>query len=334
MSGEKVEETNEEIVEEVNDDEVSDEKDLQDETSESEEELEEKSETQEEDEIEQWMDSEDDIEQTDVNDAESNQSVPLRKFVSTKHKLKGKLSEKNEEIEKLQKKLELLEQNSVREAPKEIAIPKLKDYAYDEDKYKQALDDYISWKTQKTVEDAFSKNNQQTTINKLYEQQKADVDEHYERASKLVKKAKIKAEDYKKADTMVRSTLDAVSPGKGDFITDTFITALGEGSEKVMYYLGRNESARNKIQKLMVNDPTGLKAIAYLGRKLASIQKPIKLKTQASSPGKKVKGDSISNVSISSLHKLYKKSHKKGDAQKAFDAKRKAKAAGVDVSSW
>jgi hypothetical protein len=118
-------------------------------------------------------------------------------------------------------------------------------------------------------------------------------------------------------------------------IADQLINSMGEGSEKVQYFLGRNANALNQLTALLVEDPGGVKAAVFLGQQKERLTKPKKMKSMAPAPSAENKGDEvIGSGNAARLKKAYDKAHSDGKLQNAYDAKKAAKQAGVDTSKW
>lgn len=278
---------------------------------------------------EPWMKEEEEEEQ-DSDDP--SKQVPVGKFVSVKKKLKGQISDRDDEIERLKKENEALK---LKQKPKETALvrPKKDDFDSDEE-YEEALDTYNDSRTTETI-----------NRNRLEDQKKAEraqaqqklteaVDGHYERAATLIEKSGIKPEVYKAADTTVRKAVEEITPNLGDVIVDQVISILGDGSEKVLYYLGRNKAALAKFQSLLASDRSGMKAAVYLGQEKQRLTNPIKPRSNAPDPTMSIKGDEKITGEAAKFKKKYDAAHAKSNLQAAYNAKKEARAAGVDVSGW
>jgi hypothetical protein len=280
-------------------------------------------------ETEAWM-------QSDDQTSQDEQAVPVGAHAKMRAKLKGKVKERDKEIEALRQEIEALkggDSTSVT-ARKTPPRPKLEDFGYDQDAYDKAVDD---WYDQKI--DAKLTTTQQAKVQKeqIREQEQAvnrSVDQHYERASELVEKNGIDPELYKQTDLTVRQMIENIFPKQGDAITDKIISVLDEGSEKVMYFLGRNAAAQNEVSTLLRSDPSGLKASAWLGRKLAELTMPKRSRSNAPKPAKTVQGDAVAGSSERALKKKYDEAHNSKNGQAAYNAKKQAKAKGIDVSNW
>jgi hypothetical protein len=276
---------------------------------------------EEESELEDWMkeDSE-----------EENDEKPV-KFLKAKKRLKGVIAEKDDELERLKAENEALKNKQVSK-PVELKRPDPLDFDTDE-AYNAALDDYhIS---------LYESRQQQThTVEKQKEIKRniqAAADAHYERVETLMKESGISPEKYRSADTKLRQIVEAEFPKRGDIITDNFLGVMGDGSEKVAYYIGNNETARLKFQALLREDPLGIKAAMFLGEqknRLNNTTQPKKQKSKASPPASNASGDVKNSSREKALKKKYTEAHKKGDGQTAFNAKKEARKAGIDVSKW
>jgi len=163
----------------------------------------------------------------------------------------------------------------------------------------------------------------------------SEVDEHYGRAAKLIQENGIDTEVYNQADLIVRGAIESLMPGKGDITTDQVIAVLGDGSEKVIYYLGRKKNALNEFKSLLIEDKTGLKATLFLGRQKERLVNSKRKTSRATPPGTKIKGDDApTSAKASSLLKRRKEAVKTGNIQLAYDLKKQTKQQGVDVSNW
>lgn len=274
---------------------------------------------------EPWMETEE--ETGDQQPAETSNQVPVSKYVKLKKKLRGQISERDEELERL--RIENAKLKKTEHTP--ISRPNRDDFISDDD-YHDALDKYFDDRAQETYQRNQIQKSQEEKKTQHIERVKESVDKHYERAAVLVEKAGIDEEVYKNADMVVRHAVETIQPKMGDVIMDEMIANLGEGSEKVVYYLGRNPNALNQFQSLLVSDPSGLKAAIYLGQQKQRLTNPTKPKSRAPEPAPEVEGDI--SPSNSGLKKKYDAAHKKGNMQEAYNIKKMAKKNGVDVARW
>lgn len=288
--------------------------------------------------LEDWMQSED---QT----SHDNETVPVGVLAKVRGKLKGKLHERDDEIERLTNEINQLKQGSqqpvVNQQPQVAARPKREDF-YDQDDPDLAYDLAVDGWQDKRFEARQAQSQQTNQATQQQQQQMSQVktasDAHYQRAEKLVGEGKITAESYVKADNAVRGVLEQVYPGNGDQTTDMLISQLssvGDGSEKVMYYLGNNPTALNTLRDKLSNDKSGLQAMVYLGSLMGKgAQAPSKKISQAPRPATRLQGDDNSKDVSKPMQKKYKAAHTAKDSQTAFNIKREARAAGIDTSNW
>jgi hypothetical protein len=278
---------------------------------------------------EPW-EEEEEVKEQDPDDP--SKQVPVGKFVRTKRKLKGQISEGKEEIEKLKKEnAELLK---FKPAPETKLVRPKADSFDTTDEYEAALDKYNDDKLEEASGRLRLKDQQDQASLKAQTDLTGAVDGHYERAAELIDKSGIKPEVYKAADTTVRKAVEAITPNLGDVIVDQIISILGEGSEKVLYYLGRNAAALNKFQSLLASDKSGMKAAIYLGQEKQRLTNPIKPRSKAPDPATEVKGDETTQGAANRFKKKYDAVSAKNDSQAMYDTKKEARAAGVDVSKW
>lgn len=290
-------------------------------------------------EVEPWMQSDEDESDTAGHDAEDKR-FSSRDVAAARRNYGAKLSRRHEkELQERDARIAELEakvnSNAATPITGKAAKPQRDDFD-DEDAFLEALTD---WKiaTNAASQHAESERAAQRRKVEQYEQETAAaVEKHYERAAELAGKSKIKPETYQAADLKVREMVEEVFPDAGDEVTDGLIATLGEGSERVMYNLGVNLKRRNELRELLEADKTGLKASAYLGRLNAELSSPGKKKqSSAPAPARTITGDAAKpNASAKALRRRYKEAHAKGDRQTAFNARREARSAGIDVSDW
>lgn len=255
---------------------------------------------------------------------------------AAKTKLKAKLERKhNEETESLKSEIEELKRQM--QAPVQTAQPKPRpkysDFDTDED-YEQALDDWYESKIEAKLQGRDQRSAQESKAREYKQKLVKSVDEHYDRAEKLLQDHSINADVYRQSDENVRRMVESVIPEKGDAVVDQLISNLGEGSEKVMFYVGRNQNALNELQLALSNDKTGISAAMLLGSMKQRIAMPNKRQSQAPKPATQLKGDESAGKSAKSFKQSYMAAHKSKDPAKAFSIRRQAKKAGIDVSSW
>ncbi len=258
---------------------------------------------------------------------EKNDSVPLKTHLKQKKKFKTLRDDSGKEIDSLKAQIEELKAKPVNET---TALKRPMEYDFDTDEeYHKALDDYDN----KRFADIENRRIQRENTAKIQAQNKKAIDSHWERAEDLVEKSGIDPENYKNADLKVRDAFEAIAPKQGDILKDQIVSIIGEGSEKLIYFLGRNEDELAKVQSKLIDDPNGLKLAAYLGGLNKNLSSPRKKTTNAPNPAPNLNGGGGGSKTGNS-EKDYKKALKENDAKKMFSIKRAAKKEGVDVSGW
>ena len=277
---------------------------------------------------EDWMKEEDD-------DQTLSDTMPVSAHIRAKRKLKGRIGEKDSEIENLKEEVKKLkEQGSVPPIKNEVLIrPKEGDYESLE-AYHTALDEYEDKRIESKLSVTQGRNQLQEIQSKAIKQLEDNVDKHYVRADKLIEDSGISAETYKQSDEAIRNAVETVRPGQGNLIVDQMISVLGEGSEKVMYKLGRSKALRGELITLLSENTNGLKAIAFLGEQKAKLLNTKRRKSNAPAPTNEISGDATSSTKERVFKKKYDDAHGKHNSQAAYNAKKEAKAAGIDTSKW
>jgi hypothetical protein len=286
-------------------------------------------------ETEAWMQTE---EQTSEG-SDNETVVPLASHIKMRGTLKAKIGDQSGEIEQLNAKIALLEQGRAapaQETATPAAMPTLEGSDFDEAKYQQELSSWMAKQVQAQVAHATQASTKTAAQTQAAQQLDQAVDGHYQRAAKLAEESGITPELYQNADTVVRQTIESVLPKMGDIVTDNMIARLGEGSEKVMYFLGRNKTAQEKLRSSLVTDPTGISAALYLGELKSTVATPQKRVSRARKPATQIQGDEGGSAkgAAKKLKETYSSAHKRGQGQAAYNAKKQAKAAGIDVSDW
>jgi len=281
-----------------------------------------------------WMQTE---EQTPEGDAKFTDSD----VANLRRKLKAKIQKEKDEnddlratVESLQSQIQSLsgggQAQPQAQAPDNTGMPMPEDFDYDNDAYKVAMAQWVNQTVAQTVQQNSAQVSQQAQVSQAKQQLESDVEAHYQRAANLVKEVGVDADVYKNADLAVRQAFESVLPGNGDAVTDELISRLGEGSEKVMYYLGVNPTKRMEIVNKMASDPSGISASIALGEIKTSITAPKKKVSNAPAPGAELSGSGGSDSAV----KARKDYEKATDVQSRISMKRKAKAAGIDTSDW
>lgn len=271
--------------------------------------------------------------QQDEQTSNEDQSVPVSKHIKVRTKLKGEIREQKSELEKLRAENAKMQESILHHGKptQPSARPKIEDFDFDDDEYNKALDKWDDERLTAKVSELQNAGNQQAQFKARQESLEQSVTDHYERASTLIESAGISADVYKEADTAVRLAVDAVMPGKGDEVVNFMISNLGDNSEKLMYYVGRNPQVLEELKATLANDPSGMKTMLYLGRKSVEVTAPKKKASKAPAPATAVSGDANLTGSGSALLKKYNKA---GSVQDRIDIKRQAKQAGIKTADW
>lgn len=276
-------------------------------------------------ELEEWQ------KPVESEEEEEEYKVDGKLHQDMKFKLKGRLSKRDDKIEELEAKITDLEKKKSEPETKILKRP-VRDDALTDEEHQEALTKYDNDLSQQTYERNQLKSKKDTNIQQAIAKRDKEVDSHYDRAGELIKNSNITEELYQKADTVLRKAVEEHAPKMGDIIMDNIISILGKGSEKVMYKLGVNKPARNKFLELLKADPSGMKAAVYLGQQKQKITNPKKPQSKAPDPAADIHGDE--KITVKSVGKLKKAYDKAEEGQAKYDAKKAAKAAGVDTSKW
>lgn len=244
--------------------------------------------------------------------------VPVAKLA----KLRESRREAREEAERLQRQNEeLLKQLSLagaKQAEPQPQIPTLESCGYDESKYQAELAQWVAKNTESQLQQIQQKQLQEQRRQLMQQQLENEVHAHYKRVESLG----VQAEEFIPAEQAVRDTF-------GDAAVDQMIAAIGEGSERVVYHLGLNATEREKIGQLIQLDPTGLRAMAYIGQlnaRLAS-QPAQKTISQAPAADRPLTGSKTAD-SASSVVKKLQRLDGMADRSKFREFKRQLIAAG------
>lgn len=187
--------------------------------------------------------------------------VPVQKLA----KLREQRRTEREEKERLQKQNEdLIRQLSLmgnsQQQAKPASVPTLESCDYDEGKYQAALVQFQNQTLEQRLAEIEQNRLQQQRAQLMQQQLEQSVNEHYKRVESLG----VSADDFIPAEKTIRDTF-------GDAAVDQLIDAIGDGSEKVVYHLGLNQAEREKVERLIQLDPTGLKAMSHIGRLAAKL---------------------------------------------------------------
>lgn len=256
-----------------------------------------------------------------------------------RRKYKGKLTEKDEENERLRLKVEELEKKitapAVITAPQNIGAEPQRDQYANDAEWIRALTAYNAQTIQAQTTAQLQADERKRKQEEIAARTRLQTDQHYARVEELAKKSNISPEVAQSADLKVRNAVNSVFKGAGDTIVDTLISSLGAGSEKVILHLGIKTSKLNELVKLFQEDPSGIKASAYLGTLKAELSAPTRRETKAPDPIDKVQGDkSGGGGHAERLRKQVSDARKKGDISAVIRAKQDAKKLNINTTKW
>lgn len=285
-------------------------------------------------EVEAWMQTEEVEQGSDKTDAKFTDSD----IGIVKQKLRAKMDKKHQsEVEQLKAEIEALKVKPTTAPVAPQGRPKREDF-YDaddpDDAYVDALTDWKLNNRAATSQQEATKQAQAQKAQTQLSQIEEKVNKHYTKAAELTKTNGISEDVYRQADQNVRQAVESVAPNLGDAITDALIAKIGDDSEKVMYYLGRNQNKLLEFEKALRNDNSGIEAALMLGEIKRDLVKPLKRKSNAPAPAPSIKGDDNTSDKTKSYLRKYKEAEKSNNRQKAFEIKREAKKAGIKTRDW
>ena len=148
-------------------------------------------------------------------------------------------------------------------------------------------------------------------------------------AAKFASENKISVDRVADALNTATSEIDEATGVEGSMVY--LLDSVGEGKDRVGFYLGTNETAREQLKGLLRKDPNGLSAIAHMTR-LAEKLKPKQRKqvSRAPEPDESLKGDADTTIEAKKLQEQYDKEE---DFSKLVDIRRKARALGITLKT-
>jgi len=277
--------------------------------------------------VEPWMQEEETEEQTSDD---PSKSVPVGKFVSLKKELRGKIEDRDKELEKLRSENEAL-RLATPKSEKVLKRPDANDFDTDEE-YELAASRY----DEERLQDTYNRNRKKEQETEAIRQAQAAIDKamdsHYEQAEELIKTSGIAKEKYVAASNNTKSVFKELFKDGGNVVFENMFAKLGKGSEKLEYFIGVNRAAQEKVKSLIKEDPLGLSLAMWLGQEKQRLTNPIKPRSNAPDPTASLKGDEAATVSPSKYKKKYDAAGP--GTQAAYEAKKAARKAGVDTSKW
>lgn len=275
--------------------------------------------------IEAWQ--ADETEEPASKGSDKHKDLTYDDFAKMRTKLKARITEKDEEVERLRQEVQALKQGTQRPAQEAGTVPKLEDFDFDDAKYTAAMQ---AWFHSQAANAAKAQEHQSKQVQQVQAIQ-TRVQSHYQKAAELVKTHGINPDLYGSADKEFRKTIDSVFPGLGDDLAERLIASLGEGSEKLVFSVGRNSTKKDLLKAKLMEDPSGIAASIYLGGLLKDVSAPLKKTTKAPAPAARAEGGESASSNAANFKRKYEKAT---DPQTRFDIRREAKRAGLDTSNW
>lgn len=275
----------------------------------------------------EWLKSEE--------DQEEGKKFTDRDIGAAKQKLREKLERKHtSEVDELKQKIaELESRGQAPQATAQTPKPKREDFYEADDPDEAYMNALFDWREK---EEAIRRSQEDAKAQQAKSQERIETafDSHIERAAEMLHKNGISEDVFNQAQQNVIEVVERSFPNMGVNITKRLISIIGEDSEKVIHYLGRNPSKLSELETKLRNDPEGFEAVAYLGGLKRDFQMPAKRKSTAPKPAPALSGSSGGATSEKAMKRRYDEAHKRGDRQKAFTLKREAKAAGFNTRNW
>lgn len=250
-----------------------------------------------------------------------------------KQKARSEVDELKEQISRLTEMMQGGQQQPQQAAPQaqsaaEPKIPDLYDSGIDgdRDKYDRAM--------KKWFQDyqAYQNRHQQAeqAQNQNRERFESMTKELATRAAKFASEHKVSVDRVADALDKATSEVDEATGIEGALAY--LLDSVGDGSERVAYYIGTNNGAMSQIKGLLKDDPQGFKAIAHMTR-LAEKLKPKHSRkvSKAPEPDQPLRGDS--SKSSPSAKKVQDMWDKAKTPDEMMAARRKARELGVQLNT-
>lgn len=147
------------------------------------------------------------------------------------------------------------------------------------------------------------------------------------RLGKFATEHKIKDDRVIAAAERATSEIDGATKIDGSLAY--LLDSVGDGGERVAYYIGTNDAAMSKVKELLQQDNSGLKAIAHMTRLAEKLKPKHSAKTsKAPAPDTPLKGDG-SSASAKTLQAKYDKTT---DPKEMMNLRKKARELGVKLT--
>lgn len=184
---------------------------------------------------------------------------------------------------------------------------------------------------QKWVADCKAIDQRHAEANQQQSEHKRQMEEMTRNLAKRVGKfaSEHKIKDDRVIGAIEKATSEVDEATKIDGSLAYLLDSVGDGGERVAYYIGTNDAAMSKVKELLQADKSGLKAIAHMTR-LAEKLKPRQAKrtSKAPEPDQPLRGDGSS----ASAKALQDKWDKAKDPQEMIRLRKKARELGVKLT--
>ena len=269
----------------------------------------------------------------DGEEPKQNKPTPEQAMLFKLTKKSKKLADAKSEIEQLREELEKVKSGLVAPKPQPVqpkpdvpVLPDLyDDFNGDRVKYSQAINEYFNKVNQQNQQAVQAE--QQTLKQKQVEQERAL--RLAKRSAEFIKTTKLnedKATDFIQSGIESLDALTGISGG-GLYLLDS----VGDDSEKLAYYLGKNPSELNRIKEWLEEDSTGLKAIANMTRIVTQKLKPKTSKSNKSlEPDEPLTGSTSTKGASNDLQRRY---DTETDFDKLVAIRAEAKRKGVKLNT-
>lgn len=270
----------------------------------------------------------------DSAEEEKKQSdlVPAAVLAETRRKLRGQVSEKDAEIQRLKSELDQVKASpaatSAQDLDLEIAV---ESWEYEGDNYARYKAELDARNARKIMQAESAKAQQAQSFEQEQREIAEQFNQHYDRVEALVASGKITVEKFKAAEEKLIEKLDQTT-GAGAIVMKKFIASIGKGSEKVIAHLGTSGAALQRLEQELKRDPSGIAAAMYMGglrEKFESV--PATKPKTAPTPDVPLRG----KAPVTTADKAaYDKAHAAKNTEKAFAIKLAAKEKGINTSEW
>lgn len=211
----------------------------------------------------------------------------------------------------------------VQQAASYITFPDLYDPEINGDKakYSQAVHQYMQAVNSQGQQEVQQTQEKQRQVQRLSE----SATRLAEQSSQFIKENKLNAD---KATDKIQAGINGLDEALGlEGAALDLLDTIGEGSEKLAYFLGNNSEALSKVKRLMDEDPRGFKANTWLTKSALKLTRKNSNISKAPEPDEPLTGDG-STVTAAKLQAQF---DKETDLTKMMELKRKARAAGITL---